>query len=448
MNNNCRVPSPKKHPIRWGQGLALCLAATTVPCAALAAEYSAQPSVTLQETYNDNIRMRQTPQNSVTGTILAPQLNLAARSARWRLGTDLRWRAARYHGIEGLDSNDRSVNVSSQIQSERSALQIGGGRARNSLLTGETAAADVGLVKSQSINITNSANASWNWSLTEKDRFSLGYQYANVTYEDSATTSLNDYSQRGPNASFMHRLSERAQLSLQASSNKFTVPELEQSALGQNINYLFAASGGTRTLSLASTTNTLRMGIDYTFSETLEGGLSAGTRKTSSDSVKEKCESGTIPIPPSTLTTCRVTSTATETTESRGSVYNASLAKNFAATRLSARAERAVDPSGAGAIVQRDTLSLGLQWSKTERLVFLFSAQGDKIRALEGTTLSVDRNLYFIEPGLQWRISEDSGISLTYRYSYLWYLSEADNAHSNSVSLTFNQAWRRRSLSR
>ena len=107
-------------------GLALCLAAT-VPGVSLAVEYSTLPSITLQETYNDNIGMSRTLSESATGTILTPRLNLTARTAAWQVGTDMNLRAARYQGIKGVDSNGRTVNLFAQIRSERNTLQAGGG---------------------------------------------------------------------------------------------------------------------------------------------------------------------------------------------------------------------------------------------------------------------------------------------------------------------------------
>ena len=132
----------------------------------------------------------------------------------------------------------------------------------------------------------------------------------------------------------------------------------------------------------------------------------------------------------------------------RSSVYTASLEKSFAASKLSARAERAIDPSGSGTLVQRDTLNLNMNWPKTERLTYLFSARSDKIRVVEGVAVSVDRNQYFIGPSLQWRITQDSSVGLAYRYTYLRYLSEVNTAHANTVSLTFTQSWRKKSISR
>ena len=86
--------------------------------------------------------------------------------------------------------------------------------------------------------------------------------------------------------------------------------------------------------------------------------------------------------------------------------------------------------------------------SQTERLTYLFSARSDKVRVIEGVAVSVDRNQYFIESGLQWLVTQNSTVNLSYRYNNIRYLSEADHAHSNAVTLTFTQAWRKISISR
>lgn len=438
-------------------GWALWLAATAIPCVSLGVEYSASPSVMLQETYNDNIRLINTPTDSVTGSILAPRLNLAARTATWQVGTDMHLRAARYRGIKGLDANSRTVNLFSQIQSERNALQIGGGRARDSILTGEIPDADTGLVKTQTFRITDSANTSWTWSMTEKDQFKLGYQYADVAYKDNVG-DLYDYTQRGPNIMLSHRYSERSELYLQVNSSLFDIPKLGASQLGQ---LSIAVPDGTsirllpnpRTLGLESTTNGIQIGTNYAFSQTLSGNLSLGRRKTTTDSLIETCKSSTAPTPgpvpdPNWYGICNRIDANIVATVGRGTVYSLGLIKKAERLQVNTRAERAIDPSGSGVLVQRDTLSLNIERSETERLAYLFSARGDKIRVLEGATIFVDRNQYFIEPGLQWRITRDSRVNLSYQYRYLKYLSETETAHSNMVSLTYTQAWQKSSISR
>ncbi len=443
--------------------MVLCLAATVVPCAAQAVEYSALPSVTLEETYSDNIRLSRELQETATATILTPRLSLAARTATWQLGTDLRWRAARYHGIEGLDADDRTANLFSQIQTERNGLQIGASKSRDSILDSETLDADTGLVTAQAFRITDSATASWIWSITEKDQFKLGYQYADVAYKDSrdsTVTGLRDYTQNGPTASLTHQLSERSRVSLLAGSSLFNIPELNSSNIGVNIPAyadgvnLLVPIPNPNVLKYESRTNNLQAGIDYKFSETLSGSLSVGKRKTDSKGVTEYCTSTDQPpfgviLPPGTYPAhCLTANIVNETNETRGSVYSGNFTKSFAASNLTGRVERAVDPSGSGALIQRDTLNLGMDWSRTERLIFLLSARGDKIRAIEGDTVSVDRNQYFVQPGLQWRLAQDSRLTLAYQYKYLWYLSATEAAKANNVTLSFNHAWRRRSVSR
>ena len=62
--------------------LTIYLASTT---AGIAAEWSATPSVKLQQEYNDNIRMTNQPHDSVWGTVLAPRLE--RQLPRWRAET-------------------------------------------------------------------------------------------------------------------------------------------------------------------------------------------------------------------------------------------------------------------------------------------------------------------------------------------------------------------------
>lgn len=441
---------------RWALSLAV-----LIPCASPAAEYTLEPTVDLQETYNDNIYMTSAAHDSVTGTILSPRLDFAARMETWQLGVEARLRDSRYHGVEGLDTTGRTINLYSQYRAERNALQLGGGRAKESTLTSALIDADTGLVKTQVIRTNDNASASWTWSVTEKDQMKLDYQYADVVYDNVSVANLYDYSQRGPSITLSHSLSQKTQFFLQAGNSKFSVPQLGTTHLGQSALVL---DGGLelsivpdpRDVSMESSTNNVQAGINYAISETVTGNLSAGARKTSSDTLNEAC-TGTRP--PYVLEfdlgsvqlkrgTCDAVATSTTTATTRGSVYNASLTKKTETLQLTAGAARSINPSGAGTQVQNDTLNLSARWYKTERLAFTLSGVNSKVRALESTPAVVDRHLYNIAPGVEWRIGRASTVKLSYGYTQLSYVGVADSISSQQVSLAYSYAWDKISISR
>jgi hypothetical protein len=425
--------------------------AALIPSAAHAVEYALEPAVDLQAVYNDNIYMTNAPHDSVTGAIFAPRLNFAARMETWQLGAEARFRDVRYHGIEGLDTTDRIVNLNSRYHTERNALQLSGGRAKESILTSTFIDADTGLARTQVIRTSDSATAAWAWSLTEQSQIKLNYQYTDVTYDTVSTSNLYDYSQRGPSATLSHSLSEKAQLFLLADNKQFSVPKWGTSHLGLPIDeldfgsyYLFDRNP--REVSKNSSTNTIQAGINYAVSETMTGNLVVGTHKTTMDTLSDACTAASGPTSTGTGI-CHAVATTTVTTTSRGKVYNVNLTKKTETLQLNATALRTIDPSGSGTQVQNDTLRLTARWSKTERLTFSLSALNSKLRAIDNTSAVVDRNIYNIVPSVEWRIRRNSTVNLSYGYSHLSYLGATDSISSQQVKLSYSYAWDRISIS-
>ena len=447
MRRNVRLATAA----RWAIGL---MALT--PCASPAVEYVLEPTVDLQAVYNDNIRMTSTGQESTTGIILSPRLNVAARVETWQLGIDARLRDKHYYGIKGFNNTDQIINLYSQYQTERNALQFGVGRTKDSILTGEYIDTDSGLVRTQVIRTNENANASWIWSLTEQDQIKLGYQYANVAYDNVTDVSLYDYSQHGPSATLTHIFSKRTQVFLQVDNSQFAVPKLSESYIGQ-ADFYEAFIGGVwvfndipRNVAVKSSTNSIQAGINYAISETVTGNLSAGSRKTSSDTQSEVC---TATSPPYTYDiifrsgSCVAVATNTITTTTRGRVYNASLTKNTETLQLTAVALRSIDPSGSGTQVQNDTLKLYARWGYTEKLAYSLSGTSSKVHALESTSAVVDRRIYNVMPGLEWRAGRHSTLKLSYGYSRLSYSRDTDAIIARQVNLTYSYAWDTLSIS-
>lgn len=437
----------------------LCLLVALLPCISTAAEYALVPAIDIETLYNDNLRLTNPKSDAVTGIIVSPRFNFTARMPTWQWEAKTELRDKQYRGIEGLDTTDQTINLSSLHQTERYTLQFRGGRLKESLLTSEFIDADTGLIKTQTDRTSDIAGVTWTWSATEQDQVKLDYRYTDAVYDHISGTGLYDYSQHGPSLTLSHSPSKRTQFFLQASNSIYSVPELDASLLGKSWGELFY--GGVYIINdtphdvgLESSTNNLQVGASYMISETISGNIGVGTYRTSSDTLIETCTNVGPPytFPPAPIPIragfCNAVSTDTRTTTNHGQLYNASLTKKTETVQLTVSASRSIEPSGSATQVENETFSLSAQWYKTERLAFSISGANIDVRALESSQAYLDRRYYAISPHIQWRSSSNSMLSLSYSYRHLAYTGAANAIISQQVSAVFNYAWDKMSISR
>jgi hypothetical protein len=409
-----RPPSPI-----LSAGIALVASAALAPHKACALEWSAEPMVSLQQIYNDNIRLTTAAHESVTGTLLIPKLTLSVRSENWGLNGAAQLRHSNYSGTEGLDSNDQTYTLASNFNTLRSRWQLSGSSTKESILTGDFIDGDTGLVRTQVERSAKSATPSWAFSLTETTKVSVDYQYTDVIYDQGLAVGLFDYQQSQTSLTLSSLLSERTQVFVTASYSEFDVTATQ----------------------FHSQNNVAQAGVDYRLTETMKLALSGGPRRTTSQGIVKVC---TIP----TIFGCAGFTDTNVTSETRGAVYNAALENQFENTRLKFNLSRNTSPSGTGAQVETDSLGVTSQTALDPRNSLLFSATAYRARSDEDELSSTDRRYYLAEPKWRWRCSLHCTVDLSYRYTYLKYINQDIPAKSNSVSLVLAYQWPKMWISR
>ncbi|MHB8453974.1 MAG: hypothetical protein ACYDDO_04590 [Acidiferrobacterales bacterium] len=375
------------------------------------------------ELYNDNIRLTTTAEPAVTGTVTTPSVNLSARQEAWDLTGMAQWRNSRYSGQNGLDSNDQYLNLLSDYKTERSTWQLAGTYAKESALTGQTNVPDVGLVQTQTPQYTRSIAPTWTWMATETTQLQLAYQRSQVSYDNGAAVGLFNYSQDSTNLTLSNQFSERNQIFMVLGYSDFHVPVQQFPGVGTT-----------------SKTSSEQIGLTHNFSETLTGSLAGGKRKTRTSGTQ--CDPGVLQV----FGQCYVESAFSE---GSGSVYNASLQKQFQSSSVNLSFGRSIDPSGSGTQVQTDSTTLSINWQLAERLNAAFTANAYGIRALSGNTSAVDRNYYTAGPSLRWLWTTELTLDASYQYVRQKYASaNALPEVSNAVYVTLTYTWPKLAISR
>ncbi len=404
------------------------VAALVAAPAARSTEWSITPAVSLQELYNDNILLTPVPGPAVTGTILSPSVDVSAQQEAWNLSGTAQWQSTRYGGHSDLNTNNQYLNLQSNYQTLRSTWALTGTYAKESVLTGTSYVADVGLVHTQVERITRTLSPTWTWIVTPNVNLQLSYQYDGAGYLKAATAGLFNYSQNAVNVQLSDQVTPRNQIIGSVGYSYFKVPVLQ-----------FAQEYD------KSNTSTAMIGLNHQFSNTLTGSLSVGAQGTRS--AERQCN-------PFILAYFGQCYAETAFSKNSGTIYNATLTKQFERNTVNLAFGRSISPSGAGTQVLIDSSTLGDNWQISPRLLGLASVNAYRIRAVGTSVTELNRDYYGASTELRWEWTRNLKVSAQYQYIWVKYDSGGPGsnnmipAKSSSVYLTLKYSWPYLTLSR
>jgi hypothetical protein len=386
--------------------------ALSLPRSVSAAQWSAAPSVRVGGEHNDNYELTLQPHNSVTGSMIAPRLDLGVSSDIWMITGSAEAVQKRFSGGSGLDTDDRYYNFLTSYKTERSTWQVAGSNSKSSTLVNEQISPNTGLVQVQKTYDTHSVSPSWTWAMNELTQLQLAYSFNSVSYVNGQSSGLFDYNTRDISAQLSNQLNEKDKIFVSAGYSIFNAPAT----------------------TLESKSAWYQAGISRTFSETTNGTLSAGTRKTASEQVLSVCTVFFGPF-------CLQTANETFSSEGSSSIYSGSFEKRYETTVFNIRVSRALDPSGLGGQIQTDSQIVGLNRKFTSKLTGTFSVSNYLSKAETGNVTGVDSHYYAVEPGLHWMWAQEWNVDFTYQYRHIKRANEDEPASSNATYLTIRYAW-------
>jgi len=438
--------------------------------AVVAAEWSIEPSISLREEYNDNIRFTTSPHPGVWQTTLSPSVKLSSKTEVSEVSGSAQININRFTGEQGLNQNDQLFSLLTSLQSERNTWAMNAAYKQDSTAESERIATGVVQVRTQRSLL--SLNPSWTRTLTERSSFRLDYNYQDVKYAEHI--NLNDYTYQQAGGTLQYQLSERDQVSLAANYSitdyapvlrlyPSVVPLYGYVGLDPAHPFLYATGlGGTDTIAQKVNTSGVQASATHMFSETLRGDLSVGYRTTVIEA-NHSCNGFLGYISPYTGTSCTgsvsipsypIPITAiTFTDKSRGNGYSfsANLEKTFDAAKVRGFASRETNPSGSG-LVETDKFGVSLNKSLTENLTGAVDAISYHTKYI---SLAYPGSRYYtVEPRLNWRFTEWWTLDAGYRYARYEPESVANSTTvanaitSNVVYLNLTYNWPKMAVSR
>ncbi len=432
----------------WRRWLALPLLLAVL--SAQAAEWAFEPSASLREEYNDNIRLTPLPHNSVWGTTFSPSVKFAHRTEVSDTSGGLRLDMSRFSGDSGLNRVDQYYSLSSKYKTERDLFGLDASYTRDSTLVTEAQTTGIVLTQAQRGNVT--LNPSWTRSLTERNALRLELVYGDTRYGSApASARLVDYSYWTAAGTWLYQFSERDQLSLSVYDSRFKTGD------------------GT----VKSDTVGVQGGLTHNFSETLQGALLVGVRSTKSSVMGLQAvactptsslftyDCGVLPgvsPPPNCVVSgghlyCLFSSQilvprSLDSTE-HGTTLNAKLDKKFETGTLSGTLSRELVPSGSGTLVETDRLGFGASKQFSEKWSMAVEGSLQKSRYVGGGVVGNEVRYYTISPHVNWRMSEWWLLEGGYRYTEQAYKgSGAVVPASNMVYVMVSYTWPKMAVAR
>lgn len=408
-----------------------------LPCKA--AEWYAEPEISLRTGYNDNIRLTSDKHDSVWEAALAPSVTFGVATETSGLNGDAGFAVRRFTGGSGLESSDAldredyHLNTNAFHRTLRNSFKANLDYTRDSTLDSEL---------DQTGNVTEdratrerlSLGPTWTSALTELTHIELGYQYSNIDYKDDpGIANLVGYEYHSGSASLVRQLTQRVQGTLAAGYSRF-LPDTD----------------------FNSDTTSIQAGLTAKFSETLQTSFLAGQRRTTSDSfigtgfciganpgaTFPACIGG-IAIP---------SGIANIEVETTSAVFSASITKTLETGSLSASLSRSSSPSSDGELLDTTRLVLLGSYKTSETLstsLRIEYSENETIVSRIGFVPNQGKETFFrVTPKTTWRWQREWELAGEYQYAENDDPRKSGTATRNAVYVTLSYRPTKYSISR
>jgi len=361
-----------------------------------AAEWSADPSLSVKGLYNSNLLLFN-GNNEVWGHWVSPGLKFKGSTESLEVEGSAKSDFVQYYG-----STDRSLTnlyfpLRASYRQDRYTLGFEGGFTRDNTLQGELQ--QTGLVLGFTQRSLWNAMPSFTVGITERLSWQSGYQFTNAEYENGIQLGLVNYQVQAANTGMTYNLSERDQVQLTGEYTLFSIPSRMQDS-----SYYGAQGGWT-----------------HDFGHEMTGSISGGVRFVTST---QDFSGGSV--------------SARETVW----VYRGTLRKRFERATIQIDGSSEINPSGFGRLLKTDRVGGSLSHNLTETITASLNGGFYFVSAIvtEGSSGAVPQSRFSsISPSVSWKFSQWWTLDVTYTYAERAVddLNQWNFANSTFVMLTY-----------
>lgn len=367
--------------------------------ASRAAEWSAEPSLSMKGEYNSNLLLFN-GNNQVWGAWVTPGVKFKGSTEKLEVEGGARADFVRYYGERDRELTNIYFPLKAAYRSDRLMFGFAGGFTRDNTLLAELR--QTGLVLGFTQRNLWTAAPSLTVGMTERLSWQTSYQFTDGQYQDGIRFGLVDYQVHGGTTGVTYNSGERDQVQVTGEYVYVTMPAILQRS---------AYYGG-------------RAGWTHDFGHELTGSLSGGARfiRSTQDFPGGSVSDG----------------------ETVG-LYHATLKKRWERTTVQLDASREVNPSGFGLLLQTDRYGGGISHGLTETLTLAASGGFYSVSGVATTSFSrlVPRSHFAsVSPSLSWRFAQWWTLEAAYTYAErgVGSLEQWNFSNATFVMLTYGGA--------
>jgi len=371
-----------------------------------AAEYVITPSVTLRETYDDNVYFRDVDDFE---HLISPALELDGRTDLARVQTACAWDISKYPRHDELDSVDQRYRLSGTVSpNPLLQLNISGRYAYD--YTFVSTLEESGLVAERSRRTSATVQPGATFILDPRNTLEFSYEFNKTRYDFER---YPDYVVHGLNLTWFHALrNERTRIIC---------------LLGGNWADFDQNDGEVR-----QRTCRALAGIDHQWRETLQVTLTAGAHYTESKFPKTEL----VFVPPASFT-----STTTNLEEDdRGFIVDGTLNWRLEPITLSASVNRDVAPSIYGENITRDRVRAALTYRLSDNIRCTLATAYYR-NETEGFVQEEKWQTYSARCTITYQFTEDINLQLGYAYTWTENRITDRSEDRNRIFLQLATAW-------
>ncbi len=364
------------------------------PGAVMAAQWYSQSSTSARSFYDDNVRLTSGDHDAVVGMVLSGKIKTGRRTETTDVSFNGRAASTKYSGEDDLDTNDFDVGVDTVHRTEHDKFAFNMAIKLDSTLTSEVESS--GLMQSRKRRTKKNLALAWTRTLSERTSLKLSYSYQDTDYKNAKNSGLTSYTYQMIETMLSHSLSQKTVLTSTLTTSLYKV----ESAIK------------TKTKDAG-----FMVGINHGFSETFSAGAGIGMRYAETLSRSTKKENDT------------------------GYLLSAYAKRTFEQMTIDGLFSRDVQPSGSGALLVTDKLTVDAAYQLDERLSLHLKSSIYRNSSTDEDDDSRDRVFFSIQPKVRWKIARWWLIEGSYRYRRQRYDATGRTADSNAIFLSIRHVW-------
>jgi hypothetical protein len=421
---------------------------------AYALDWLLNPEFEFSERYADNIRMQVLPHKTNLVTTFSPSLLAGYLADDNELRAKFDWNELLYSDESALNFSEKIASINHTFHNERWKTNITGIYGYQSSITTFSEIGAQGSSIGVGIAIpryTRSIAPEVTYQLSERNSLELSGYYGDITYGYNPTNNLgySPYTSEMANLTLYHKYTDKLTLNGTVGYSIYdTSKSIVQPNYSQIVNNQFVSEPTSLSYSQSSKTLTAQLGFQYSFSEQMIFSAGGGIRNTDTHSINNyNVANFDCSQLASGLTIARILKTpyscSTINSTTPGSVYNASLRRDFESGNVNISYNQQLNPSSTGSQQQTQSFSLSSNYDFDDRTKFGFTGSYTQTTAVAGFLSNVNnyaylnRDLIAVSPNVQYQWSPDIHLQLTYTYMDQHYILLNQTSTANSVQFQF-----------